>query len=148
CCNPDGYSATVPSIPRDQEMPLHKKKRIKAKTGLKSVSGKNKKRQASKNAKPPSSKNGQPAKPAGPPGLSEAKAQYAAFERAVALLHKRRYREAKEMFERARRGPSREIAANAATHVRMCERRLTTAAPEPKSAEEHYNYAIALINLR
>src|SRR2546430_7934473 len=34
------------------------------------------------------------------------------------------------------------------THVRMCERRLAAPAPEPKSAEERYNYAIALINLR
>src|SRR5260370_7581035 len=30
----------------------------------------------------------------------------------------------------------------------MCERRLAAPAPEPKSAEERYNYAIALINLR
>jgi Flp pilus assembly protein TadD len=30
----------------------------------------------------------------------------------------------------------------------MCERRLAAPLPEPKSAEEHYNYGIALINLR
>jgi Flp pilus assembly protein TadD len=30
----------------------------------------------------------------------------------------------------------------------MCERRLASPLPEPKSAEEHYDYAIALINLR
>jgi len=126
-------------------MPPHKaKKPVKTK----SVSGKNGKQQTSKNGKQPSSKNGRPAKPAATPAPSEGKAQYNAFERAVALLHKRHYREAKEMFEKARQGPSLEIAANAATHVRMCERRLSAPAPEPKSAEEHYNYAIALINLR
>ena len=70
------------------------------------------------------------------------------FERAIQLLHKRSFREAKEMFEKARNGPNLEIAANAVTHVRMCERRLAAPLPEPKSAEGHYNYAIALINLR
>ena len=30
----------------------------------------------------------------------------------------------------------------------MCERRLAAPLPEPKSAEEHYDYAIALMNLR
>jgi Flp pilus assembly protein TadD len=32
--------------------------------------------------------------------------------------------------------------------IRICEQRLTAPAPEPQSAEEHYNYAIALMNLR
>jgi tetratricopeptide (TPR) repeat protein len=64
------------------------------------------------------------------------------------LLHKRNFREAKELFEKARKGPSLEIASNATLHVRMCERRLAAPLPEPKTAEEHYNYAIALINLR
>jgi Flp pilus assembly protein TadD len=30
----------------------------------------------------------------------------------------------------------------------MCERRLSSPAPAPKTAEEHYTYAIALINSR
>ena len=120
-------------------MPLHKpKKPVKAKAATKPT--------AAKNVKPPAPKNGRPAKPPSP--SSEAKAQYNAFERAIAYLHKRNYRDAKDWFEKARQGPSLEMAANATTHVRMCERRLAAPAPEPKSAEEHYNYAIALINLR
>ena len=77
-----------------------------------------------------------------------AKIQYEAFERGIHLMHQRNFRQAKEMFEKARQGPSREIASNAALHVGMCERRLAAPAPDPKSAEEHYNYAVALINLR
>ncbi len=122
-------------------MPVHKtKKPAKSKTGTKPA--------ARKNGKQPVAKNGRPAKPAPPSPSGEAKAQYTAFERGIALLHKRSFRDAKEMFEKARRGPSAEIAVNATTHVRMCERRLAAPAPEPKSAEERYNYAIALINLR
>jgi tetratricopeptide (TPR) repeat protein len=96
------------------------------------------------------SKNGGTPKPAPPPSPArpEAKTQYKNFETAIQLLHKKSFREAMEMFEKARQGPSREIASNAALHVRICERRLAAPAPEPKSAEEHYNYAVALINLR
>jgi tetratricopeptide (TPR) repeat protein len=122
-------------------MPLHKTKKPTKKAPVKPAAGKNGK---------PSAKNGRLAKPAPPPPPppSSAKIQYDAFERAIQLLHKRSFREAKELFEKARIGPNLEITANAATHVRMCERRLAAPLPEPKSAEEHYDYAIALINLR
>ena len=79
---------------------------------------------------------------------AQPKAQFMAFERAIGFLHKRNFREAKELFEKAREGPSRQIASNAALQIRICEQRLTAPAPEPKSADEHYNYAIALMNLR
>ena len=123
-------------------MPLHKTKKPAKKALSKPATG--------KVGKPASAKNGRPAKSdPSPPALpAGAKTQYDAFERAIQLLHKRSFREAKEMFEKARIGPNPEIAVNAATHVRMCERRLAAPLPEPKSAEEHYNYAIALINLR
>jgi tetratricopeptide (TPR) repeat protein len=123
-------------------MPLHKTKKPVKKAPSKPATG--------KGAKPSSTKNGRPAKaaPSAPAPPSGAKIQFDAFERAIQLLHKRNFREAKDMFEKARNGPSPEISVNAATHVRMCERRLAAPLPEPKSAEEHYNYAIALINLR
>jgi tetratricopeptide (TPR) repeat protein len=123
-------------------MPVRKTKKPVKKAPIKPAAG--------KNGKPSSAKNGRPAKPAPPPPAppSAAKIQYDAFERAIQLLHKRNFRESKDLFEKARNGPNLEIAANAATHVRMCERRLAAPLPEPKSAEEHYDYAIALINLR
>jgi tetratricopeptide (TPR) repeat protein len=126
-------------------MPLHKTKKPAKKAATKPAAAKR-----ATVAAPPSVKNGRSAAsaPPPPPRPAGAKAQYDAFEKAVQLLHKRNFREAKGLFEKARQGPSREIAVNAMTHVRMCERRLAAPLPEPKSAEEHYNYAIALINLR
>jgi Tfp pilus assembly protein PilF len=83
-----------------------------------------------------------------PDPKSDAKLQYKSFERGIQLLNKRNFREAKEYFEKARTGPSLEICSNAQSHVRMCDRRLASPAPEPKSSEERYNYGIALINAR
>src|SRR5438270_307569 len=101
-------------------MPVQKtKKPAKSKTGIRPL--------AAKNGKPEVPKNGR-SLPRPAPSV-EAKAQYAAFERAIALLHKRNFREAKDMFEKARQGPNPGIAVNATTHVRMCERRLAAPAP-------------------
>jgi tetratricopeptide (TPR) repeat protein len=126
-------------------MPLPKtKKRGKTKAATKAT-----KPVAGKNGKQPKNKkDDRPAKPAPPQSPPQSKAQFSAFERGIGLLHKRNFRDAKEMFAKALQGPNREMASNAALHIRMCERRLSAPAPEPKSAEEHYNYAIALINLR
>jgi tetratricopeptide (TPR) repeat protein len=90
-----------------------------------------------------------PPKPApAPEPRPDAKLQLKAFERGIQLLYKHKFKDAKEMFERSTHGPSLEMAANAQSHIRMCDRRLAAPAPEPKSAEEHYNYGVALINLR
>src|SRR5215831_19038229 len=83
-----------------------------------------------------------------PDGRADAKLQYKTFEKGIQLLQMKNYRDAREMFEKARQGPSLEISSNAQLHVRMCERRMASPAPAPKSAEEHYNYGVALINLR
>lgn len=133
-------------------MPVQKTKKPVKKTGTKQVTG--------KNAKTLNGKNNRPAKApvtvsapapkavAAPEPRSDAKLQYKTFERGIQLLNRKNYREAREMFEKARQGPSLEIASNAQSHVRMCERRLAAPPPEPKSAEDHYNYGVALINLR
>ncbi len=121
-------------------MPQKTKKPVK-KAAAKSAPAKNGKVPNGKSKKTDRTVKPAPAPPA-------AKAQLQAFERAIQLLHKRNFRDAREWFEKARHGPSLEMAANAATHVRMCDRRLAAPGPEPKSAEEHYNYAVALTNLR
>ena len=82
------------------------------------------------------------------PQSPDARNQYAAFERAIKLFHKQQFREAREWFEKARTGPTKEVAANAELHVRMCDRRLAAPPPSPRSLDEHYTYGVALINSR
>jgi tetratricopeptide (TPR) repeat protein len=139
-------------------MPIQKTKKPAKKTGSKpaasppvaSTSGK---ALNAKNGRPPKPVAAAPAapvaaKPAPPDAKPDAKLQFKAFERAIQLLHKRNFREARELFEKASQGPSREMASNAKSHIRICEQRLAAPPPGPRSAEEHYNYGIALINLR
>jgi tetratricopeptide (TPR) repeat protein len=74
--------------------------------------------------------------------------QLAAFEAAVKLFHARKFRAAREQFRCAIDGLDRAIAHNAELHIRMCDRRLEDAVMILSTPEEHYNYAITLINLR
>ena len=74
--------------------------------------------------------------------------QLAAFEAGVKLLHAREFRAAKERFRSARNGTDRVIAQKAETYIRMCDRRLEEPVMILKTPEEHYNYAITLLNLR
>jgi tetratricopeptide (TPR) repeat protein len=74
--------------------------------------------------------------------------QRAAFEAAMKLFHARNLKEARGLFLRATEGPERDVAQRAQLHAAMCERRLEQAAPVLRTAEEHYNYGVALINAR
>src|SRR5437763_5585758 len=106
CCNHNIYFATVPSTPRAESMSRQKaKKAVKSKAPPKFV--------AAKNGKPRNGKAGEPSKRA-PTPLSTAKSQqYQDFERAIGLLNQRNYRHAKEMFEKAKLGPSLAMSAHA-----------------------------------
>jgi tetratricopeptide (TPR) repeat protein len=70
------------------------------------------------------------------------------YEAGIRLFHSGNYREAREQFGKATRGSDRGIAHRAELHARMCDRRLEQPAALPKTAEEHYNYGVALINAR
>ncbi|MEO7651353.1 MAG: hypothetical protein ABIZ80_12885 [Bryobacteraceae bacterium] len=107
---------------------------------------------------PPAVRNGRPASLAAPKpapltyipasDLPNARHQYDQFEQAMQLFHKREFQQASELFRKATVGPSREVAANAHSHVRMCERRLAAPPAVPKSAEEYYNLGVTLMNAR
>ncbi len=83
-----------------------------------------------------------------PPPRQDQRDQAAWFEKAVALFHDRRFEQAKALFEKAASGPALEVAHAARVHIRMCEQRLNRSEPKPSSAEEHYAYAVVLINQR
>jgi len=79
---------------------------------------------------------------------SLAQAQVKAFEQAVRLFHAAKFAEAREHFTKAVSGPNREMGHNAELHIRMCDRRLAKPVVDLKTAEEHYNYGVAMVNAR
>jgi tetratricopeptide (TPR) repeat protein len=77
-----------------------------------------------------------------------AQAQLKSFEQAIRLFHARKFEEARDLFTKAVNGPNREMGHNAELHIRMCNRRLEKPVVEFKTAEDHYNYGVALVNAR
>lgn len=74
--------------------------------------------------------------------------QLAAFEAAMKLFHARQLTEARVLFQQAAIGAERDIAQRAQLHIVMCDRRLQQTKVTFGTAEECYNYGIALINAR
>ena len=74
--------------------------------------------------------------------------QLAAFEAAMKLFHARKLKDARDLFVAAREGPESDVAQRARLHVAMCDRRLEQAPVNFESAEDHYNYGVALLNTR
>jgi tetratricopeptide (TPR) repeat protein len=74
--------------------------------------------------------------------------QLSSFEAAMKLFHARKLQDARTQFEIAAAGPERDVAQRARLHIAMCDRRLQQATVNLRSAEDYYNYGIALINSR
>lgn len=96
----------------------------------------------------------EPARPAGRTAAAaisqavSAERQLASFETAMKLFHARKLKDALTHFQQAAEGPERDVAQRARLHVAMCERRLQQADVNLRTAEDYYNYAIALLNTR
>jgi len=88
------------------------------------------------------------AKATAPAAVSNGAKQMAAFEAAMKLFHARKLKEARDLFQQAAAGPERDVAQRASLHIAMCDRRLQQASVSLNSAEEYYNYGIAMINAR
>jgi tetratricopeptide (TPR) repeat protein len=74
--------------------------------------------------------------------------QLKAYEEGLKYFQQQKFARAKETLSRVVEGPSKELADRARMHLRICSQRLsgplqTTA----KSAEDHYNQGIAMMNL-
>lgn len=75
--------------------------------------------------------------------------QLASFEAAMKLFHARNLKDARELFQQAADGPERDVANRARLHTAMCDRRLEQHTPvDLSSAEEYYNYGVAVLNTR
>jgi len=85
---------------------------------------------------------------AGAPQPPDSQKQLAAFEAAMRLFHARKLKEARDLFAQALTGPERDVAQRAQLHIAMCDRRLEQAPVALGTAEDYYNYGIALFNAR
>lgn len=74
--------------------------------------------------------------------------QLSFYEAGMRHFHTGKYREARDLLLQSLVGPERDIAHRAELHIRMCDRRLEAPKPVLHSAEEHYNYGVALLNSR
>jgi|HubBroStandDraft_4_1064222.scaffolds.fasta_scaffold286494_1 tetratricopeptide (TPR) repeat protein len=74
--------------------------------------------------------------------------QMESFEEAMRLFHARQFQQARECFLQAARGADRAVSHRAGLHARICEQRLDSTGPMPATPEEHYNYAVTMINSR
>jgi tetratricopeptide (TPR) repeat protein len=74
--------------------------------------------------------------------------QMESFEEGMRLFHARQFQRARDSFMPAMHGPDRAVAHRAGLHVRMCEARLESPGVVLNTPEEHYNYAVTLINSR
>lgn len=128
-------------------MPLKKKTTVAKNTGKsepESLVG----RDGQRRRPSPSGQDAGPTSAAAEARAAAQQAQLKSFEQAVRLFHTRKFSEAREAFGKATGGPNREMAHNAELHIRMCDRRLEKAVVDLKTAEERYNYGVAMINAR
>ncbi|MGA2136304.1 MAG: hypothetical protein ABSH50_28780 [Bryobacteraceae bacterium] len=85
---------------------------------------------------------------AGAPAPDPKARQMESFEEGMRHFHARQYQRARDIFLAAQQGADRAVAHRAGLHARMCERRLSTPGIVLNTPEEHYNYAVTLINSR
>jgi tetratricopeptide (TPR) repeat protein len=70
------------------------------------------------------------------------------YEEGLHYFQQQKYPRAKQSFERAVEGPSKELQDRAKMHLRICDQRISRSpAAAPKSAEDHYTQGVALMNL-
>jgi len=70
------------------------------------------------------------------------------YDQAMALFHSGDFAKAKPLFEQVIGGPMADMAHAARMRSRVCDQRLTNFELRLKTPDEHYDYAVTLINRR
>ena len=84
-------------------------------------------------------------RPAGDPAAAQ---QFKAYEEALRQFQEQKFSRAKQTLEQVMAGPTKELADRARIHWRICGQRLSPLpGPSLKTAEDHYNQGIAMMNL-
>ena len=69
------------------------------------------------------------------------------YEAGLRALQERKFEKAKGLFQKVVASDSRELADRAGVHLNTCNQHLDRAANTFKTVEEHFDYAISLMNL-
>ena len=78
----------------------------------------------------------------------DSRAQTDLFAKAMKHFSSSDYGKAKDLFDQAAQGPSIGVNESATMYSRMCVQRLEGQRLQLKTGDDHYNYAISLMNLR
>jgi tetratricopeptide (TPR) repeat protein len=68
------------------------------------------------------------------------------FESGMKALQEQKFDRAKGLLEKVIEGPSRELAERARVYLNVCSQQLARSSTSFKTPEEHYDYAVALMN--
>jgi len=75
-------------------------------------------------------------------------AQMKLYDEALVLFHQQKFQKAKQELEKVLEGPSKELADRARMHLKIAAQRMNPSQEQnPKSAEEHYQRGVAMMNL-
>jgi tetratricopeptide (TPR) repeat protein len=69
------------------------------------------------------------------------------YQDGLRALQERKFERAKSLFQKFCGGSSRELADRASVHLNTCNQYLERASTSFKTAEEHYDYVVSLINI-
>jgi tetratricopeptide (TPR) repeat protein len=69
------------------------------------------------------------------------------YEAGLRALQERKFEKAKGHLQKALTGATRELADRVAVHLNTCNQHLERSANQFKSPEEHYDYAVSLMNV-
>ena len=68
------------------------------------------------------------------------------YQAGLKALQERKFERAKSLFQKVIASGSKELADRAAVHLNTCSQHLESAATSFKTPEEHYDYAVSLMN--
>jgi tetratricopeptide (TPR) repeat protein len=77
------------------------------------------------------------------PRFAQAVENYAA---ALKAFQERKFERAKGLLQKVIDGPSTELADRASVHMKLCHQQMARAATAFKTPEEHYDFAVSLMN--
>jgi len=70
------------------------------------------------------------------------------YESGLRAMQEHKFEKAKPFFQKVLAGPSKELADRATVHLNICSQHLDrAAATQFKTAEEHFDYAVSLMNV-